>query len=470
MTPQKKTAAILSSAGALAVLAALVTLAPRLAGPTAPVRTNAAPAASDTLTVTSAAAHAAMLVGGTREGFVRYVVTAKEAPGRTRSPLNFVLVLDRSGSMAGAKLEQAKQAALGLVERLATTDRVAVVIYDTFAEVLVASTPATAANKQSVLAAIRGLRERGSTNLEGGLRLAQEEVARGKSEGSVDRIVLLSDGIANVGDSSVPGLTNLARSIRQQTGAAVSSVGIGLDFNHDLMEQLAEVAAGSYTYLRDEAGLAEVFQRELEHSATAAARAVTLTLQPAARIAVTDVYGYAFTRQPGGAVSVALPDLHAGAAFQLVLRIEAPADVEGRLAIAEASVDYVDLLRDRSRQVAVAPPVAVEVVASTQRVEESQDRDALAEVVRMQSAQAMTRAAELLQAGRTGEAREVAMQAKGVVQKQAVQLKKPSLQAMSNDFDSVFGDEAFQLGTSANRHAMKAGKAMKGMVRGTGKQ
>jgi len=154
----------------------------------------------------------------------------------------------------------------------------------------------------------------------------------------------------------------------------------------------------------------------------------------------------------------------------VVVRVEAPAEAEGRLAITEGSVDYLDLLRDRSRQVAVAPPVAVEVVASAQRVEDSQDRDALAEVVRMQGAQAMTQAAELLQAGRTEQARVVAMQAKGVAQHQAMKLNKPALQALSNDFDSVFGDEAFQLGTSANRHAMKAGKAMKTMVRGTGKK
>ena len=135
-----------------------------------------------------------------QHGFIVRALLELEGKAPTpdnRIPLNLAVVLDRSGSMAGDKLDAARDAAAMLVQRLHPDDTVSVVAYDD--GVTTVAEPATGDAQASLSARIRHIEPGGSTNLSGGWLRGRELVARGKREGGVNRIMLLTDGLANCG-------------------------------------------------------------------------------------------------------------------------------------------------------------------------------------------------------------------------------------------------------------------------------
>lgn len=149
-----------------------------------------------------------------------------------RGPVNMVLVLDRSGSMQGDKIENLKRAALSVVDRMSSRDVISVVAYDTREEVLIPAMPVR--DKETLRRKIRGIRADGSTALFAGVSkgLAQARIYRGG--GRATRLVLLSDGQANIGPSSPSELAALGRSAAKE-GIPLTTVGLGLGYNEDLM-------------------------------------------------------------------------------------------------------------------------------------------------------------------------------------------------------------------------------------------
>src|SRR4051794_21292059 len=123
-------------------------------------------------------------------------LTAPSAPaGGERRPLSLAVVIDRSGSMAGPKLEGAKECAAFLIRRLAPGDRLAVVSYDGEVQLVV---PFGSLDRKAALQAVAGIHSGGSTNLSGGWLLGLEQLRHAPADGP-RRILLLSDGQANVG-------------------------------------------------------------------------------------------------------------------------------------------------------------------------------------------------------------------------------------------------------------------------------
>jgi Ca-activated chloride channel family protein len=142
------------------------------------------------------------------------------------------VVIDRSGSMAGEKLAFVKQAALDLVRRLGTKDQLSLVAYDTTVEVLVP--PMAVDGKAPFGRAIQGLQSRATTNLSGGWLQGCEFVVKGLAEKQVNRVLLLTDGLANVGVTDPNALAAMTRQ-RRAEGITTTTLGVGLDFNEDLL-------------------------------------------------------------------------------------------------------------------------------------------------------------------------------------------------------------------------------------------
>ena len=189
-----------------------------------------------------------------QEILLRIGLQARSVPNRERQRASLTFVVDTSGSMGqGERLEIVKDALRILVRRLDRDDRIAIVTFGSDAQVVLGSTSADREN--DILAAIDRLQPGGSTNLEAGLRLGYDLARKTLTENEIDRIVLASDGVANVGLTDPQGILE---EIRRDAAAGIElvSVGVGMgNYNDVLLEQLADQGDGFYAYVnsRDEA-------------------------------------------------------------------------------------------------------------------------------------------------------------------------------------------------------------------------
>ena len=192
-----------------------------------------------------------------------------------RTPLNLAVVLDKSGSMTGAKLEKTKQAARQLVDRLAPNDVFSLVIFSDEARVLVPAQKIE--DKEALKERIAGIEAGGSTALYAGVKTGSRQIQEYFSLKRINRVILLSDGLANVGPSSTRDLRHLGRDLAE-SGISVTTIGVGDDYNEDLMAGLAEASDANYYYVQDTEKLPEIFARELGELQTVAAREIRIEI------------------------------------------------------------------------------------------------------------------------------------------------------------------------------------------------
>ena len=182
------------------------------------------------------------------EVLLRIGLQARDVRDRARADTALTFVIDTSGSMEReGRLELVKDALARLVDGLDRDDSVAIVTFGDEGRVLLEPTRAT--DRDEILHVIGQLRPGGSTNLEHGLRLGYELARSSMTENGIDRVVLASDGVANVGLTDPEGILG---SIRRDAAAGIElvSVGVGMgNFNDVLLEQLADQGDGFYAYV-----------------------------------------------------------------------------------------------------------------------------------------------------------------------------------------------------------------------------
>jgi Ca-activated chloride channel homolog len=369
-----RTKGILVVAGLIALVAIVLSRSqgsPRQVEPTAPGGGSGA-AGQVSINVSASGTH--LLRGGSGELFLDLDLSALAASDARRAPINLALVVDRSGSMAGEKLEHAKEAARGLVSRMRDGDRIAIVTYGSDVTLLVSSTEIGSSSRGSILAAIDTITDRGGTFLSGGFEAGRDEVLRQAQGGYVNRVILFSDGQANEGVTSIPGLTEMSRESLTR-GVHLTTMGVGLDYNENLMTAMAEVGGGHYYFIEDSRSLASIFTRELETLLSTVAKnaVLKLTLEPG--VELVELYGYAFS-QNGSEISVRLPDLYGGQNQKLICKLRVPTTVEGSRALARVELGFEDVVTGH-RQTAVARSEVV-VTADSSSVERGQNRRVLA--------------------------------------------------------------------------------------------
>ncbi len=185
---------------------------------------------------------------GRDEVLLRVGVKAREVTRLERPDAALTFVIDTSGSMAREdRLGLVKQALAVLVDRLRPRDSVAIVEYGTEARVVLE--PTSADDPERIRFAIDSLQPSGSTNAEAGLRLGYELAAETLREGGINRVILASDGVANVGDTDPASILARVRPDAEQ-GIQLVTVGFGMgNYNDVLMEQLADKGDGFYAYV-----------------------------------------------------------------------------------------------------------------------------------------------------------------------------------------------------------------------------
>ncbi len=184
----------------------------------------------------------------------------------TRKPLNLVVVVDHSGSMwDDQRLEKVKVGLHALVDNLADGDRLALVEFDDRVDILApfADTP----NKDQLHTLITNLTPRGSTNIYDGLATGFELASGALSSDRQHRVIFLSDGLATAGNTSMPAIIEMADGYVEQ-GIGLTTIGVGLSFDVQLMRGLAEHGAGNFYFLEDASAATEVFEQELDYFVT----------------------------------------------------------------------------------------------------------------------------------------------------------------------------------------------------------
>jgi Ca-activated chloride channel family protein len=201
-----------------------------------------------------------MLAGEKETNFVRIALTGFDLPSaEDRPPVNVAIVIDTSGSMSGQKIVQARKAAIAAVNRLQDSDIVSVVLYASSAQVLVPATKAT--DRAEIIRKIQSVTADGSTALFAGVSKGAAEVRKFLDNESANRVILLSDGKANVGPKSPRELERLGASLVKE-GISVSTLGLGLNYNEDLMSGLASAGSGNHIFIEDADDLIAVFNSE----------------------------------------------------------------------------------------------------------------------------------------------------------------------------------------------------------------
>lgn len=236
-----------------------------------------------------------------------------------RPALNLGLVLDRSGSMAGGgKLRQAIRAASFAVEQLLPTDRVSVTTFDDQVETIVPNQPAAA--KATILARLASVEPGGTTALHAGWAEGVSQVERHLTRGGLNRVMLLSDGLANQG-LSAPQVIAAEVTAAKGRGVGTTTLGVGDDYNEDLMQAMAQAGDGNYYFIDDARQLPDIFQTEMHGLMATLGTDATLRLDPQNGVVVSDVLND-LARVEGGPYR--LPNLVAGNTIDVVARLTVP--------------------------------------------------------------------------------------------------------------------------------------------------
>ncbi len=361
--------------------------------------------------------------GATQRAFLRVALTGPELAATGRTAVNLAIVLDRSGSMRGAKLQEAREAAILAVERLHSDDIVSIVTYDSTVNVLMPATRLS--DKEEVYRAIRGIQAGDRTALFAGVSKGARELRKFVSAQRVNRMILLSDGLANVGPSSPGELAELGASLAAD-GAAVTTVGLGLDYNEQLMTRLALASDGNHFFAETAADLERVYNTELGEVLSVIAQDVDVDVTFKGPVRPVRVLGREADLD-GQRLHGRLNQLYSRQTKYFLVEVEIPAGrARQRRAVADVRVSYSTLLGGgsdapaaRMRREQRSSQVEVRFTDSAAEIEAARSPRVMASVARQIGAERNRYAMRLRDEGKIEECREALLANAAYLEKSA---------------------------------------------------
>ena len=302
---------------------------------------SASPAPDVTLRVTPDREY--VYKSGPREMIVQVEIEGRKADDSRRASMNLAVVLDRSGSMEGAKLEKARQAAAMAVDKLGDDDIFSLVTYDSETNLLISPQRVGGRdNREDLKSRIHRIQPGGSTALHAGVVLGARQVRDKFERARVNRVILLSDGIANVGPSSTSDLARLGRELRSD-GIAVSTVGLGDDYNEDLMTALAEASNANYYYVKDAEKLPGIFAQELGAARSLLARSVIIRINVAEGVRLKEIIGRPDIECRDRVAEIKMPELFGAEKRRFLVRCVAEGKAADAIEAAQVELNYATL-------------------------------------------------------------------------------------------------------------------------------
>jgi Ca-activated chloride channel homolog len=323
---------------------------------------------------------------------------APKAPAsRKRAPAALEIVLDRSGSMDGDRLEAAKGAIESLIGRLDPTDSFGLVVFDDQVQVAVPAGPLT--DKAAICQLVRSIYSGGMTNLSGGLMRGLQEVRRAKGAGSAT-VVLLSDGHANHGVTAPEAIGTIAAGARAK-GVTTSTVGMGLDYDELLLTAVSKGGAGNTHFAEEADAAGAAVASEVDGLLEQVAQACSLTGRPTGAVERVHLYNDLPAVAIEDGFMVELGDFHSGEERKLLLTIDVPAmAAQGLAEVCSLELQWVDAASLDSHKVTV--PVNVNVVPGDQAAGRVADPTVRTELAFQSAQRAKREAAEALRRGDAG--------------------------------------------------------------------
>jgi len=336
-------------------------------------------------------------------GSVRYAlvsVTAPQAPPKAgRDPLHVALVLDRSGSMGGAKITLAREAVRQALQALRPDDWFSLVVYDEEITTIVESTQASAEAKRNALKKLGRVDAKGSTDLHGGWLAGCDQLAVKLGAEHVGRCLLLTDGLANVGITDRGELVRLTGAAIRERRIATSTFGVGADFDERLLHGVADAAGGHFYFIEQPAQIPDLLTSELGELIAVVARDACVTLQLPEGVEAAPLGAFDCVRTDAG-VRIGVGDLVSGQELAVVVALKFPAGQVG---------DTIALrigLTDREGVLAI-PAQAIGWSVASDAANDAQDRDVVVDraVATLYAARARAEALELNRQGKFDAAR-----------------------------------------------------------------
>ena len=262
------------------------------------------------------------------ERFLEVAIQASKTDENYQRPsLNLALVIDRSGSMAGEKLEYVKAASNHIVSILNEKDRVALVDFDERVRVHFPSTLLDAESKPVLLKSIASIRNGGMTNLCDGWLTGCQQIAGWVDPKLFTHSLLLTDGLANVGITDPRELTIHARELARR-GVSTSTFGVGTDYNQDLLEQMANQGEGLFRFIEGPRDIPEIFKGVFKELLTILAHELEITFSYPQGLQVSLLGDWQTDHPESGKLRIYIGSLSVGKSRELYLKLSIPAGVE----------------------------------------------------------------------------------------------------------------------------------------------
>jgi len=421
----------------------------------APVQAAAAPTARSefevegTLQLAASLGHAAVQTDRTDETFVFINLTAQSEPvAAPLTPSHVTIVVDRSGSMRGSRMNTALTAARGMVSQMRDGDVVSVVSYNERAQVEVFPTRLDNRSRQRVLADVSNIRASGHTCLSCGVERA---LSMSSPASDLHRVLVLSDGKANRGQNTTRGFSSLATMARTSQ-TPVTSVGIGVDYDERLLSSISRGTNGAHHFVERLDQLQPVFRQELDQLQQTVATTATVEVTLAPDVELLEVLDRGTTRQ-GNRLVVPFGSFAAGEDKTLLLRVRLPARQLGIADVGSIALRYTDAASGLQQR---ANGVLEVAVADTK---DSLNPAVAARVSQSKTIRDLSTINDLIDAGRDAEARTAVARGRARLKRERAEAEE--VLPLSAAADTSFADQSFALGL-AGANAAEAAAADKG--------